>query len=371
MKYMGSKRTMLGNGLGRLLLEESQRASRFIDLFSGTAAVAQFVAERQPRPVVAVDLQQYSFHLGAAVLHRTRPIKPQPLVESWLQKSINGVDPSRCSSLPETPDDVLKARRRSASAPPSAVITRAYGGYYFSPSQAETIDALLTGLPSRGSSRDLCLAALIEAAASCAAAPGHTAQPFAATASALPHIRTAWGRDPADLARRALLALGVRHALVKGQCKVADAVSVVTKLGPGDLVFLDPPYSAVQYSRFYHVLETIARGSADSVTGVGRYPPPADRPTSEFSKVSTASPALLNLIRAIAARGSTMILTFPQYRASNGVSGEELVEMVKPECWTDITAVPSRLSTLGGNNGTRAARWRSNELIVTLRPKSR
>ncbi len=48
MKYMGSKRSMLLNGLGELLTEESKDAKRFIDLFSGSGAVATFVAKRFP-----------------------------------------------------------------------------------------------------------------------------------------------------------------------------------------------------------------------------------------------------------------------------------------------------------------------------------
>ena len=55
MKYMGSKRKMLQNGLGFLLRQEMRTARRFVDLFSGSGVVARFVAERFRKPVVAVD----------------------------------------------------------------------------------------------------------------------------------------------------------------------------------------------------------------------------------------------------------------------------------------------------------------------------
>src|SRR5437016_2542153 len=73
VKYMGSKRWMLSNGLGHLLDDRAKNASRFVDLFSGSAAVAWYVAERTQREVVACDLQHYSRVLADAVLQRTAP----------------------------------------------------------------------------------------------------------------------------------------------------------------------------------------------------------------------------------------------------------------------------------------------------------
>lgn len=56
MKYMGSKRAMLENGLGELLGQEIQTANRFVDLFTGSAAVAAHVGCRFHLPVLAFDL---------------------------------------------------------------------------------------------------------------------------------------------------------------------------------------------------------------------------------------------------------------------------------------------------------------------------
>ncbi len=48
---------------------------------------------------------------------------------------------------------------------------------------------------------------------------------------------------------------GPMHAKTKGETIVGDALQIAKTLNRSDLVFVDPPYSAVQYSRFYHVLE--------------------------------------------------------------------------------------------------------------------
>jgi Adenine-specific DNA methylase len=43
-----------------------------------------------------------------------------------------------------------------------------------------------------------------------------------------------------------------------------DAASVALELGPVDLLYIDPPYNARQYSGYYHVPEIIARGWYES-----------------------------------------------------------------------------------------------------------
>lgn len=41
----------------------------------------------------------------------------------------------------------------------------------------------------------------------------------------------------------------------------------------GDIVFVDPPYNSRQYSRFYHVLETITKWDKPTLSGVAMKPP--------------------------------------------------------------------------------------------------
>ena len=55
MKYMGSKRAMLQNGLGDLLDREAAGAHRFVDLFAGSGSVAIHIARKFPIPVLAFD----------------------------------------------------------------------------------------------------------------------------------------------------------------------------------------------------------------------------------------------------------------------------------------------------------------------------
>jgi adenine-specific DNA methylase len=254
-------------------------------------------------------------------------------------------------------------------------ITRAYGGYYFSPHQAKWIDVLRRTLPRSEPARTICLAALIAAASRCAAAPGHTAQPFRPTATGLPFLQTAWSKDLMSQTQTALMDLAGRFARKAGNAAISDANRAAAQLKERDLVFVDPPYSAVQYSRFYHVLETIAFGDCGSVSGAGRYPPPKLRPRSRYSLVSESLDAFEELLATIASRGARVVLTFPNHECSNGLSGESVRDIAAEHFYIRADQLDSNFSTLGGRSGAqgvvadRSARHAAEELVLVLEPK--
>lgn len=376
MKYMGSKRWMLCNGLGHLLDTAAPKAERFVDLFSGSAAVAAFVATRHKIEVISADLQTYSRVLSAAILQRTGPL---PFELTWSEWKSAATDlRAKVKFVPDT--SVLTQRavaeaRAWCSRRRVWIITRAYGGHYFSPEQALWLDALRMTIPKTLPQHTVALAAVIEAAAYCAAAPGHTAQPFQPTRTAKPFLKEAWDRDVLTRTSSVFKRICSQHAQVMGSAIVADAIDSVKSVRSGDLVFIDPPYSGVQYSRFYHVLETIATGYSDAVTGVGRYPHQDVRPKSEFSTVSKSKTAFDSLLREVAARGADAIVTFPQHDCSNGLSGSAVTQLASKYFSVHRRVVSSKFSSLGGTSGAsaagseRAARLPAKELILHLRSK--
>jgi len=379
MKYMGSKRSMLKNGLGKLLLSESKNYDRFVDLFTGAAFVARFVAENTDRQVWAVDLQKYSTVLAQAVIGRTQQSDSFSLIKNWIDTAVvnRDKDPlwkkaeARHQSLKQTKKWVLEARELCETKSEIGPLWNAYGGYYFSPIQAITFDYLLANLPKNKQERELCLAACIAAASECVAAPGHTAQPFQPTDTAIPFIFEAWKRDAIRYSKKNLTDLAAHYARVKGKVTTGDAINTIRYLNSKDLVFIDPPYSGVQYSRFYHVLEVMARGEKKvRVEGVGRYPSMDQRPQSKFSNNGQAKDALKTLLKKLAEKECAVIFTFPSGQASNGLSGSYIKE-VASEYFNviDHSTVSGKFSTLGGNNDGRNARQDSSELILLMRPK--
>lgn len=374
MKYMGSKRVILQNGLGALIRAEGVDCGRFIDLFSGAGHVATFAAECIDRPVLSTDLQTYAQVLAAAVIERTTPRDGCLIARRWIENARRAaVSDNIYAQAIELESEAhftgrVRASRKLCTQAEAGTVTAAYGGHYFSPLQSIWIDALLATSP-HGRDRSICRAALIGAASRAASAPGHTAQPLQPSSTANELIKRAWAIDIPAYVERELESLGSRHAKRRGRAFSEEARQFCRRLKASDLVFLDPPYSAVHYSRFYHVLETIARGKCGPVSGIGRYPPSTERPRSNLSIKTRAFDTLVNILEEIAHSGATSILTFPQAACSNGISGKDLIDRCRTIFRVRTKTVRSRFSTLGGDYNRRAPRQGRNELILTLSPK--
>jgi len=368
MKYMGSKRWMLQNGLGDLIAREVKGVTRFVDLFAGSAAVSTHVATKYQVPVAASDLQQFSAVLAGAVLDRESRIDAGRLWEKWYPQARELRRTFRPPSAIAINRSTVKEHRRWCVEQPWP-ITNSYGGHYFSTLQSIWLDALRLALPEHEPDKTVALAALVQAASQCAAAPGHTAQPFQPTRTAKPFLVDAWNRNVVSYCKSALFVISEQHANVRGCARVAEANDAATSVAPGDLAFIDPPYSGVHYSRFYHVLETLARGGCSRVSGTGRYPAADERPRSRYSLQSESSEALNQLFEIISSRGGRAIVTFPQRRCSNGLSGRAVSDLARDHFQVEQHWVASKFSTLGGNNDHRDARHSTRELILVLRPQ--
>ncbi|WHO24240.1 DNA adenine methylase [Agrobacterium tumefaciens] len=377
MKYMGSKRRMLKNGLGAAIHSASGNSKRFYDLFTGSASVAWHVSQNFDLDVTASDLQEFAVVLAKAVLLRTQP-DSQNHLRDWRSAASQIVQTNPLYVEAETFqasmlqgdlfEHALEARELSRQS--SEIILSAYGGYYFSPLQALWLDSLRKALPHRDPERSLCLGALIWTASQVAAAPGHTAQPFKPNATAGRFLREAWNKDVCKVLENAYEQISRLSAQRVGSAIVGDANSVADQLQEGDLAFIDPPYSGVHYSRFYHVLETVAVYESFAAEGEGRYPPAEHRARSLFSLQRNSSDALDELFRSVSRTGASAIVTFPAGKASNGLSGEIVKDLACNHFQISSEKVSGRFSTMGGNSKHREARMTSEELILTLRPRA-
>jgi adenine-specific DNA-methyltransferase len=373
MKYMGSKRAMLQNGLGKLLQRELAGAQGFTDLFAGSGSVASFAAQNFSIPVRAFDLQRYSVVVTGALIERSRPLDWKKAWDDWFNRASVMATPRLPRVSARIDETTVHAARRWCSRQSELAITRAYGGHYFSSKQAVWLDCLRATLPRELQRRRVALAALIKAASQCVASPGHTAQPFQPTVTALPFLIEAWSRDVVSRTRANLEILAATYACVPGSANQLDANAAAGSLSERDVAFIDPPYSGVHYSRFYHVLETVALGGCGDVSGIGRYPSSKLRPRSRYSVKSESKAALSELLTIVANNGAKAILTFPDHECSNGLSGADVRHVAHNAFKMQEHVVETSFSTLGGqgaqNGKGRLARRRARELILILKPR--
>ncbi|WP_449123425.1 DNA adenine methylase [Pseudomonas sp. MPG01] len=388
MKYMGHKGKLL-SFLGDILVEESKNSNAIADPFCGSGAVSWFLAENTNKSIVSGDLQEFATLRAAAVTHRVAPIDAMALYRPWIKRAnrllskVTEKFPNAESSVEPDPNktdsiirlvgrsrifcetvlpEILKALKRQFP------MTKAYGGHYFSPLQALLLDTLRSTLPTDETERSVALAALIETASRCAASPGHTAQPFQPTITSAKYILEAWQRPVEKLLFESICSISAKHAGAIGRSATGDFITTINTLEEGDLVFADPPYSDVHYSRFYHVLETLAKGREIEVTGRGRYPDISDRPSSRFSLKAQARSAAVDLVESCFNKRLGLVLTFPSGAASNGLSAQDFILMGKG-LYSSIEQyeVSSDFSTLGGNAKSRSARLMCQESIVCFR----
>lgn len=372
---------MLDSGLSGIISDSLiSEPVKFVDLFSGSGAVARWVAENHLVPVECVDSQLYAKVLGAAIIERSEKAAASVL-NDWIMSS-QDLYHKRISDLQRLPnhaldsDTVYRQRAEAGSIDLPGFIARDYGGHYFSIDQGIAFDSLLETLPEGKSERLVALAALIESASSCAASPGHTAQPFQPTTNLLKHIDDAWHRDPFVYVARKADSFARRYALAGGGKAFKQDALLYAKdnVVPGSVVFCDPPYSEVQYSRFYHVLEGIARGGWGEVHGAGRAPLGVDRFSSSFSSRRGSTAAFSELFHSLAENSATVIMTFPDHECSNGQSSKSLMSLAEEWFRVSSTEVEVSHSSLGasptsrGNRGNRVPRRDVKESVLFFSP---
>lgn len=329
MKYVGSKLRMLNDGLGDFLEGSIARAqpTRIVDLFSGSSAVGGYLGTRMELPVLAVDSQSYAAAWGNATVAASRSNidSARAILQDLRGRYETDERLARLSDTgsPTTLDELARARSAVVeTARPTEYIFRAYGGHYFSPAHALALQIAAEAAQQDPLHQHALVAALCAGAVAVASSPGHMAQPLKSR-NALPYIAAAWRRDFWGLAETYLSRQSASRPLVPGTFEQAE-IQQTYEVRSSDWIFIDPPYSAIQYSRLYHVLEGIAVGGYPEVFGVGRMPPKADRIRSRYSFKSTALNSLRNLVSSLVGQGAHVVLTVPSLAGTNGIGSEAL-----------------------------------------------
>jgi adenine-specific DNA-methyltransferase len=118
-----------------------------------------------------------------------------------------------------------------------------------------------------------------------------------------------------------------------------------------DVVYIDPPYNSRQYSRFYHVLETLTKWDQPVLEGVALKPPTEN--TSEYCKVGAAD-AFEDLITSLDT--SLIIVSYNNTYESkssssrNKISLEEIKSILKTKGKTRTKKIPHKHFTSGNTN---------------------
>jgi len=112
------------------------------------------------------------------------------------------------------------------------------------------------------------------------------------------------------------------------------------------LVYADPPYAFVHYSRFYHALETLVKYDYPEVSHKGRYR--VDRHQSPFCKRTEVRPAFATMFSKLSRKNADLILS---YSNTGMISLDEILAIAKANLATNyqlsVTQVDYKHSTMG------------------------
>ena len=223
---------------------------------------------------------------------------------------------------------------------PIPVVASYYGATYFGVFQALEIDRIwqaILMLGAQGTVEEWVIAslltALFSAASACTFTAGkHFAQPYIIGAErtneyALRRVLEDRRIDVAERFRQAVNAIicrvdntGQKNKVLN--CSLEDWTSEAVKKEKISLIYADPPYTAQQYSRFYHILETLSHGRIPDLQvfrgGATRGIYPTNRFKSAFCSKRTAPASFERLLTLGADAGASVLLSYSFSGASTG-----------------------------------------------------
>lgn len=99
-------------------------------------------------------------------------------------------------------------------------------------------------------------------------------------------------------------------------------------LKPGGVVYADPPYCFVHYSRFYHILETLVKYDYPVIKYKGRYR--TDRYQSEYCIKTEVASAFTEMFRRVKKKGLDLLLSYSN-SDTNTINADELIRILEEE----------------------------------------
>lgn len=401
IRYMGTKRQIAHRV--RRLAEGVRPEGKVVDLFSGigcvTAALEGF------RSVITNDALEFSAALARARFSST-PKRSVPIALDSLRpafraharslyvrfaeqlraegRALEGDTASLATYMRRArhaANDlrVAEAASKASKSKSSARYCLAslyYSAGYFGLLQCIHLDALRYAIDRAAGmdeARDWLLAAWLSAASAVANAPGHTAQylkPNSERASL--RIVSAWRRSVWDQFQNALIAIkpvGTAEWRRGNRAHASDALTLLqsNKLRSVGMVYADPPYTRDQYSRYYHVLETLYKYDFPSVEGEARIGPLGDRFSTGFCLRSKVIATFEQLFGAISALGVPLVLSYP----SSGLltdAGGAVRELAKDAFRIEKhESFGAQHSTMGASRGVNSKA--ATENLYVFRPR--
>lgn len=301
MRYMGSKNKLLDFIVPKIegMINDGEKV---LDLMSGTHAVGYALKARHP--IVANDIQKYSSIIGEALIENN----------------------DTNLSIEDINNDIISNIENNIS---YKLFQDNYTDTYFSSKQCADIDAIRFAIDKVKDEhkKAIYLTGLMYAMGYCQSSSGHFAQympkdhPRIINQRKLSIINSfvKWVKDEnISFSKYKNIVLNEDYRVLFNSKKRKKLLSDVK------LVYIDPPYSEAQYSRFYHLLETAVKYDYPKTIFKGLYRD--DRFQSNFCYRSKVEAEFDYLIKKVHSIGSKVAIS---YSNKGIVKIDGLIQIVK------------------------------------------
>ena len=289
-RYMGAKYKLL-DFIVPHIHKNMKPGATFIDLMAGTHSIAYAV--KQDFNTVSNDIQRYSFIFGKALIENNQISRVDERYES------------------DFSDLNLETEKDSW-------LTLNYKDTYFSENQLCEISAIRKRIATLNNEHleAIYLSALSYAMSLCQSSTGHFAQYLPMGNPRTEYLR-AMSISDSFFSKCAELEIALSD-------KTSNVFNIesssflkspeLESLAPaGSLVYLDPPYSPAQYSRYYHLLGTVVNNDQPNIAFKGLYRD--DRFQSGFCSPRSAKNEFQTVIAESAKRDWSLLISY----ANSGV----------------------------------------------------
>lgn len=365
IKYMGSKSNLLDfviTGLSEAYIPDGH----IVDLFSGSATLSG--ALRGHYPVISNDIQSYSKIISNAYLNdydwEDHPHLIQDVINiatgmynDLLSEYNLNFDYTAVTTLEEFEKLELKQQKLIKKRKWNNdyhLFTKYYSGTYWSYDQCLWIDSYRYAAEQYINTPyyDAIMASLMFAMSYNAQSTGHYAQyRVAKNEKSMNDIMLYRLKSITPFFERKMIEIrdNIGHNNnMNFQSSANDYMDCLNEIPNNSIIYADPPYCFVHYSRFYHAIETLVRYDYPKVLHKGRYRD--DRHQSPFCIKSKVNGAFEDMFNAINQKQSNMVLS---YSNTGMITFDEIVELAN-ECFDNydisILTTDYKHSTMGRLN---------------------
>lgn len=294
IRYMGNKAKLLD-----FIIPEIEKVTNegdvICDLMAGTCAISYALKSRNR--IYTNDIQNYSCVISNAIIVGNKSInskKARELLESDFNENMKNYYYSFFKDH--------------------------YSDTYFSANQCLEIDSVRYAIDKLKQTeyRDILLLALMCSMSTCESTPGHFAQYMNKDHYRLTELRKMSIFD--TMMEKCDDYKNIVKSKYINKSFNEDAIRLIKseEFKEVDCVYIDTPYTAEQYSRFYHILETVCRYDNPTIeNNKGLYRD--DRYKSKFSKNSSVKEAFSEMINLLSDKGKTIVVSY----SNRGLVGVE------------------------------------------------